>query len=145
MAKRAREQVETFCRAFLRTFSPERAAREAGVDDPMTLLRSAVCQKELKRQRSLLDAQLTQQDVLRRMADLAFGRANDCVRLALEPEVNVSGLELDLLSELKRSEKGALEVKLVDRTALLQALLLHLTEAETPMDDLLRAMGRETE
>ena len=145
MAKREREQMETFCRTFLRTLSPERAAAAAGVADPMTLLRSAACQKELKRQRALLDAQLTQQDVLRRMADLAFGRANDCVRLVLEPEVDVRGLELDLLAELKRSEKGALEVKLVDRTALLQALLQHLTEAETPMDDLLRAMGREPE
>jgi hypothetical protein len=61
-------------------------------------------------------------DIIRRLADMAFGRANDCVRLALDPEVDVDGLDLCLLAEIRRSDKGMVEVKLVDRLAVLEAL-----------------------
>ncbi len=63
---------------------------------------------------------LTQADVARRLAELAFGRANDCVKLALSEDPAVDQLDLSLLSELKRSEKGTVEVKLVDRLKALE-------------------------
>jgi len=144
MDRTERERLERFCQAFLQTQSPERAGQMAGVKAPMALLKSGPCQRELARQRELLEGALTKADVLRRMAALAFGRANDCVRLALDPEAEIGTLDLDLLAELKRSEKGAVEVKLTDRTALLQALLAHTSAEQTSMDDLLRAMGQES-
>ena len=38
-------------------------------------------------------------DVKRRLAELAFGRANDCVQLVLDPEADAAGLDLSLLTE----------------------------------------------
>jgi hypothetical protein len=62
-------------------------------------------------------------DVIRRMAELAFGRANDCVRLVLEDMPDVDSLDLSLLSEVKRNEKGTVEIKLLDRVRALEQLL----------------------
>ena len=61
-------------------------------------------------------------DVTRRLAELAFGKANDCVRLALEDDPKLGKLDLSLLSEVRRSEKGAVEVRLVDRLKALEQL-----------------------
>ena len=61
-------------------------------------------------------------DVIRRMAELAFGRANDCVRLVLEDMPDVDSLDLSLLSEVKRNEKGTVEIKLIDRLKALEQL-----------------------
>ncbi len=59
---------------------------------------------------------------LKKLEALAFGKANDCVRLVLEPEVEVQKLDLSLLAEIKRSDKGV-EVKLIDRVRALERLL----------------------
>lgn len=64
------------------------------------------------------------QDVLRRLGELAFGSANDCVRLALEDGVDVSKLDLSQLAEVRRSDKGMIEVKLIDRLRALEQLAL---------------------
>ena len=70
--------------------------------------------------------QVNREDVVRRLAELAFGRANDCVKLALDK------LDLSLLSEVKRNDKGTVEVRLIDR---LQALeLLQALTAESGGD-----------
>ena len=72
-------------------------------------------------------AQLTieaiREDALRRLAQLAFGRANDAVRLALNPrEVDPGELDLSAVAELKVTDKGGVEVKLVDRVRALETL-----------------------
>lgn len=56
---------------------------------------------------------------LRRMA---YGKANDCVKLALCTEVDIDKLDLSLLTEIKRSDKGVVEIKLVDRIRVLERL-----------------------
>ena len=61
-------------------------------------------------------------DVNRRLAELAFGKANDCVRLALEDAPKLEELDLSLLSEVKRNEKGTVEIKLIDRLRALEQL-----------------------
>ena len=62
-------------------------------------------------------------DALRRLAQLAFGRANDAVRLALSPrEVDPGELDLSAVAELKVTDKGGVEVKLVDRVRALETL-----------------------
>ena len=79
-----------------------------------------------KHRRSLAErirgGNVEKRDVNRRLAELAFGRANDCVKLALGEEVELDGLDLSLLAEVKKSDKGVVEIKLVDRLKVLQQL-----------------------
>ena len=70
----------------------------------------------------LREGTLTRADVVRRLGELAFGRANDCVRLVREEGADRKELDLSLLAEVRRSEKGAVEVKLSDRLQALEQL-----------------------
>ena len=73
-------------------------------------------------QQRIRSGKLTRADVARRLAELAFGKGNDCVRLALETDPAVEKLDLTLLSEIRRNEKGMVEIKLADRLKALQQL-----------------------
>ena len=83
---------------------------------------------------------LTRADVARRLAELAFGQANDCVKLVLGDKADIAGLDLSLLTELKRSEKGALEVRLVDRLRALEQLANLAEQEGTDLESFLQAM-----
>ena len=100
------EKHRNFVQAYLQCFDAAEAARRAqcGAD---ALARPAV-RRELAAQRSR--GVPGREDALRRLAQIAFGRANDCVRLVLEDDPPIGELDLTLLSEVKRSEKGAIEV-----------------------------------
>ena len=122
------EKHRNFVQAYLQCFDAAEAARRAqcGAD---ALARPAV-RRELAAQRSRgvpgrEDAYnvIFAWDALRRLAQIAFGRANDCVRLVLEDDPPIGELDLTLLSEVKRSEKGAIEVRLADRIRALEELL----------------------
>ena len=65
---------------------------------------------------------IRREDVIRRLAELAFGRVNDCVKLAVEEKPELNALDLALLSEVKRNEKGMVEIKLIDRLKVLEQL-----------------------
>lgn len=65
---------------------------------------------------------LRQEDVARRLAELAFGKVNDCVRLVLEDNPQVDKLDLAQLCEVKRNDKGTVEIKLIDRLRALEQL-----------------------
>ncbi len=110
-----------FAAEYLRRFDAQAAAEAVGKSDGVAMLQSPAVQRELRLQRGQIE--ILRCDALRRLAQLAFGRANDCVRLVLEESPNIAALDLSLLSELKRSEKGAVEVKLLDRVAALERLL----------------------
>lgn len=73
-------------------------------------------------QQRIRKGEVRRSDVVRRLAELAFGKANDCVRLVLEEGVVPDGLDLSLLSEVKRNEKGTVEVRLLDRLQALEQL-----------------------
>lgn len=73
-------------------------------------------------ERRINAGQVKREDVTRRLAELAFGKPNDCVRLALEEGVDPKALDLSLLSEIKRSDKGMVEIKLIDRLRALELL-----------------------
>ena len=90
--------------------------------------------------------EIRRQDVTRRLAELAFGRANDCVRLALEDNLCLEDLDLSLLSEVKRNEKGTVEIKLIDRLRALEQLAQTAGEEKTDVDAFLQALqgGEET-
>ena len=118
-----RRENGAFCRAYLRTMDPERAAAESGRRDGFSLLGSRAVQERLERMRTDAASQLRREDVLRRLAQLAFGRANDAARLALRPgEVDPEGLDHSDLAEIKATDKGGVEIKLVDRVRALETL-----------------------
>ena len=90
--------------------------------------------------RRIRDGAVDRQDVTRRLAELAFGKVNDCVRLVLEEEPEVKNLDLSLLSEVRRSDKGGVEVKLIDRLRVLEQLTRLTGESGTDMDAFLQAL-----
>ena len=79
-------------------------------------------------------------DVTRRLAELAFGKANDCVRLALEDDPRLDKLDLSLLSEVKRNDKGTVEIKLIDRLRVLEQLALVAEEEKSDLESFLQAL-----
>lgn len=101
--------------------------------------------KETKRplNRRIASGELRQRDVVRRLGELAFGKANDCVRLVLEPEADLKMLDLSLLAEVKRSEKGMVEVKLLDRLQALEQLALLVGEEAADVESFLQALRGE--
>ena len=89
------------------------------------------------------EGRLTREDVARRLAELAFGRSNDCVRLVLEEGAALEALDLSLLTEVKRSEKGAVEVKLVDRLRALEQLATLAEDSGSDLESFLQALQGE--
>lgn len=82
------------------------------------------------------------EDILRQLGNLAFGKANDCVALALMGnEAELEKLDLSLLAGIKRGKDGSVEVKLVDRMQALKELAA-LAEEDT-MPDLMQALCGE--
>ena len=91
-------------------------------------------------EKRIKSGKLTRADVARRLAELAFGKANDCVRLVLDENTEFEDLDLSLLTELKRNDKGTLEVHLVDRLRALEQLA-NLAEHEgADLESFLQAM-----
>ena len=100
-------------------------------------------EKELERR--IKSGTVTRADVVRRLAELAFGKANDCVKLALEEHPKVGRLDLSLLSEIKRNEKGTVEIKLIDRLKALEQLALAAGEDKRGAEEFLRALQESGE
>ncbi len=75
---------------------------------------------------------LTGTDLTGLIGELAFGKTNDAVRLVFldaENQEQLEGLDLRMVSEVKRGSNGTVEVKLLNRIALLE-LLAGLIEPE---------------
>ena len=91
----------------------------------------------------ILSGKLTRDDVARRLAELAFGKANDCVRLVMEEDPQLKKLDLSLLTEVKRNDKGTVEVKLVDRLKALEQLALLAQDQGQDLESFLKALQGE--
>ena len=89
--------------------------------------------------------QIRREDVTRRLAELAFGQPNDCVRLALEEVPDLKGLDLSLLSEIRRSEKGMVEIKLIDRLKALEQLAESAGDDSDQVEAFLKALQADGE
>ena len=98
-------------------------------------------EKALKKR--IQTGEVDRQDVTRRLAELAFGKANDCVRLALEDAPDLQSLDLSLLSEVKRNEKGTVEIRLIDRLRALEQLAAVAKEENTDLEAFLQVMQGE--
>ena len=104
--------------------------------------------KETNGEKSLKErirgGEIRRRDVTRRLAELAFGKANDCVRLALEDDPRLDRLDLSLLSEVKRNDKGTVEIKLIDRLRALEQLALVAEEEKTDLESFLQALQEDS-
>ncbi len=90
--------------------------------------------------RRIRSGKLKREDVARRLAELAFGKANDCVKLVLEGDASLDRLDLSLLTEVKRNEKGTVEIRLVDRLKALEQLALMAEESGSDLEAFLKAL-----
>ena len=88
---------------------------------------------------------ISRADVIRRLGELAFGKANDCARLILEEDAQLSRLDLSLLSEVKRNEKGTVEIRLVDRLKALEQLAAMVGADTGQAEEFLRSLVPEQE
>lgn len=85
-------------------------------------------------------------DIIRRLGDLAFGKSNDIVKLVMENEAlgdQIKKLDLSLLSELKRNSNGTVEVKLINRLEVLELLAKLLgteKDGQSEVEQFYRAM-----
>lgn len=78
-----------------------------------------------------MEGELTRAEVAGLIADLAFARADDAVKLAFSPDDGTEGLDLQLVREIKRGAGGAVELKLLDREKLIELLVELLKPAES--------------
>lgn len=135
----SRRQI--FCRTYLQTMDPQRAARTAGCRDGFSTLGIQQVQKRLDEMRETAAAQICREDILRRLAQLAFGPVNDAVRLALEGEqADLKELDLSAVSEFKVTDKGV-EIRFVDRLRALEALGAMLEEKGGGARELYQALA----
>ena len=96
-------------------------------------------------EKRIRSGEVSRQDVARRLAELAFGNANDCIRLVMEAQPDLEKLDLSLLKEVKRNEKGGMEVKLIDRLQILEQLSAVAEEDRSGLEAFLQALqGAET-
>lgn len=123
MEKKETQRQRDFCRAYLRTMDPERAAGESGCGDGFAMLATKAVRERLEKMRTAAADQICREDVLRRLAQLAFGSAGGAARLALRRgEEDPGTLDLSAVAELKVTDKGGLEIRLVDRVRALETL-----------------------
>ena len=145
MKPMTKAQARRFAAAWLRSMDPQHAARAAGAPDALLALADEAVRREIRRGRELLAREFTPEDTVRRMTELAFGRANDCVRLALDPAADVDSLDLSLLQEIKRNDKGTVEIRLIDRLRVLERLLALDRGGEDEATAFFRAMRESLE
>ena len=84
--------------------------------------------------------EISRQDVRRMLAELACGKVNDCVRLALEEDPCLEKLDLRLLGGVKRNENGSVEIRLIDRLKILEQLAEVAEEKSSGMETFLKAL-----
>lgn len=144
--EKAGERQRRFCRAYLRTMDPELAAKEAGASDGFALLAAKPVRERLEKMRRTAADQICREDVLRRLAQLAFGQAGDAAQLALRPGEQVpEQMDLSAVAELKVTDKGGLEMKLVDRVRALETLYGLLEDTGKDAGELYRALREAAE
>ena len=140
MQPMSKARLRAFAAAYLRTMDPARSAQAIGEEDGTRILGCEEAAAEIRRLRELLAKQFTPEDTVRRMVELAFGRANDCVRLALEEHPPIDTPDLSLLQEIRRNDKGTVEIRLIDRMRVLERLLALERGGEDEAQAFFRAM-----
>lgn len=134
------EKERRFCRVYLETMDAQRAAEEVGLKDGMEGLQKY--EESLRRYRNALFQGIHRDDIIRRLLALGFHRGSECLEI-LTGETD-GETDLSLVSEIKRGSNGAVEVKLIDRVAVLKLLLELLKGDETDgAEEFLRSLQDE--
>ncbi len=84
-----------------------------------------------------MDGGISREEILKELAELAFGRCNDAARLALmgkDALKKIGRLDLRGVTALHVNEKGGFDLKLLDRTKAIELLLAALRESEGGME-----------
>jgi len=136
--KLEKEKRGRFAAEYLLTMNLEKAARAAGYEPSAELLEK--CRGELSRQRELLSAEITGEDVLRRLQRLGFGTGEELEGI-LSGEME--GLDLSMVSEVKRGSNGTVELKLINRVDLLLRLWEILQHQEDGAEEFLKSLQAE--
>lgn len=131
MRELSNRQRKAFCRAFLQSMDPSRAAAAIGCEDGYGLLEMAGVQRELERMRQSMARELRREDVLRGLARLAFSSADGLKELLTAEENGGAEAELSAVAEIRRNANGTVEVKLVDRVKALATLYELLGSGES--------------
>ena len=84
--------------------------------------------------------EISEKDVRRMLGELACGKVNDCVKLALEETPCLEKLDLRLLAGVKKNDKGTVEIMLIDRLKILERLAQVAGDEESGMDTLIQAL-----
>ena len=113
------EKERRFCQVYLTTMDAQRAAEEVGLKDGMEGLQKY--EGSLRRYRSALAEGIHRDDIIRRLITLGFHRGSECLEI-LNGETE-GETDLSLVSEIKRGSNGTVEIKLIDRLAVLKLLL----------------------
>ncbi len=124
---------ESFCRHYCQLHNPREAAVRAGYppetaeEEGTKLLEKREIKRRLLKLAKDGEAKDLQSLAVAGLTRLAFGSAADCVKLLLlypEMESNeIQKLDLFLLSEVKKTKDGGMELKLFDRFKALEKLL----------------------
>ncbi len=114
-----------FCRCYVACKNSKDAAAHAGFAFPERSGLRLLCKQpivdEIDR---LLKSTKTAVSAVDGLKRIAFGSVSDAVKLVLGAEqVEPETLDLFMVSEIKRSDKGAVEIKFFDRIKALTALL----------------------
>ncbi|WP_312943005.1 hypothetical protein [Oscillibacter sp.] len=134
---------DRFCREFLLSMDPNRAAKSIGRVDGYALLRKSEVSERLKWMRKM--ELPTRQDILRRLGQMAFGRVSSAAKLASRELMEAGELDLSDVAELKITDKGT-EMKLINRVQALETLWGLLEEGgEDGMERFLQALKTEDE
>lgn len=88
------------------------------------------------------EKQMDYDKVLERLIQLGFGTGRECAAL-LEGRWEDEGLDLSLVSEMKRGANGTVEIKLIDRVSILYRLLELLRGQEDGAEAFLRSLQEE--
>ena len=125
-------QSKLFCYYYLKTLNPAWAAKMAGMSSPpdnawISLLCDDEVSRELEHLKTRAGESWNAATTALRLAEIAFGRANDAVKLLFLPQdaanEDIDALDLSLLLEAKKGRDGAFEIKLIDRVKALCELL----------------------
>lgn len=132
LARGKSEREAAFCAGF--GIMPERAA--------LRLLKKPAVREELERCREQVSASPVESGLRR----LAFGSVTDAIKLIFceEPtQLELEGLDLFCVSEIKRPKGGGMEIKFFDRIKALEKLSAVSGEAKKgPLDALCSALER---
>lgn len=114
-----------FCRYYVACRNSREAAARAGFAFPersgMRLMARETVRQEIQRLSEQGRGTVSATDGLKR---IAFGSVTDAVRLILSSEPqDLESIDLFMVSEIKRTDKGAMEIKFFDRIKALQTLL----------------------